>query len=237
MRKNEKVKTFGPHRKTPFEKPGNQLYPAPAVLVSCRDPETGEIDVLTVAWTGNICSDPPMLSISVRPERYSYHMIKASGEFVVNLTTIDMCRAVDYCGVKSGRNVDKFAETGLTPEDSVVVSAPSVKESPVSIECRVKQIIPLGSHDLFLAEVVSVCVDEAYITDKGTFCLENSGLMAYSHGKYYSLGSKTGFFGWSVAKKKKKKKAKSKKQGAKAAGASKRSVKSKAGGNVRGGRK
>lgn len=182
-------------------KVGTMIYPLPAVLVSCgATPE--EYNLLTVAWTGTICSDPAMCYISVRPERHSYEIIKRTGEFVINLTTEELARAVDWCGVRSGRDYDKFAETGLTPEKAEKVAAPVVGESPVAIECRVRQVIPLGSHDMFIAEVVNVLVDERVIDDEtGKFELERAGLLAYSHGEYFALGKALGHFGWSVRKK------------------------------------
>ena len=193
-------------------KPGNMLYPLPAVMVSCQypgtsDPEcsnpalSGRPNILTVAWAGTVCTNPPMLSISVRPERYSYHMIEAAGEFVVNLTTESLVRATDYCGVRSGREVDKFKEMHLTPCESKTVSAPAIAESPVAIECKVKQVIELGSHDMFLAEVTAVSVDKKYMDSKGKFHLNEIGLTAYSHGEYFELGEKIGKFGYSVKKK------------------------------------
>lgn len=180
------------------------LYPLPAVLVSCgATPD--EYNILTVAWTGTICSDPPMCYISVRPERHSYDIIKRCGEFVINLTTESMARAVDWCGVRSGRDHDKFREMNLTPEKAAVVAAPVVGESPVAIECRVRQIIPLGTHDMFVAEVVNVLVDEQFINaGTGKFELERAGLIAYSHGEYYALGRALGHFGWSVRRKPRK---------------------------------
>jgi len=182
-------------------KAGTMIYPLPAVLVSCgATPE--EYNLLTVAWTGTICSDPAMCYVSIRPERHSYDIIKRTGEFVINLTTEELARAADWCGVRSGRDYDKFAEMGLTPEKAEKVAAPVVGESPVAIECRVRQIIPLGSHDMFVAEVVNVLVDERIIDDAtGKFELERAGLLAYSHGEYFSLGKALGHFGWSVRKK------------------------------------
>ncbi|MCR5701353.1 MAG: flavin reductase family protein [Lachnospiraceae bacterium] len=180
-------------------KPGNMLYPVPAVLVSCRD-KKGNDNVLTVAWAGTICSDPAMLSISVRKERHSYPMIKESGEFVVNLTTKSLVRATDYCGVKSGRDEDKFETAHLTKGEAVKINAPIVMESPVNIECVVKQVLELGSHDMFIAEVVNVQVSEEYMDEKGAFHLEDTELVAYSHGVYYELGNKLGSFGYSVRK-------------------------------------
>lgn len=181
-------------------KPGNMLYPLPAVLVTCRDKQ-GQDNVLTVAWTGTVCSDPAMLYISVRPERYSYPMIKETGEFVVNLTTTALAYATDYCGVRSGRDEDKFRAAGLTKGEAVKVNAPIILESPVNIECKVREILPLGSHDMFLADVVNVQVSEAYIDKKGTFHLDQAEPLAYSHGRYFSLVEELGSFGYSVRKK------------------------------------
>ena len=179
------------------------IYPLPAVLVSCGEtPE--EYNMLTVAWTGTICSDPAMCYISVRPERHSYEIIKRTGEFVINLTTESLARATDWCGVRSGKDYDKWKQMGLTPAPAAVVKAPIIEQSPVSIECRVKQIIPLGTHDMFIAEVVNVMVDEQYLDEKGKFDMVRAGLMAYSHGEYFTLGKSLGHFGWSVRKKKKK---------------------------------
>ena len=180
-------------------KPGNMLYPVPAVLVSVADRE-GKSNLFTVAWAGTVCTNPPMLSISVRPERYSYHMIKETGEFVVNLTTESMAFATDYCGVRSGRDTDKWKDTGLTREKASVVSVPLVKESPVSLECRVVRIDELGSHHMFLAEVVAVDVDEEYMDEKDSFHLSAAKPLAYSHGRYYGLGECFGTFGYSVRK-------------------------------------
>ena len=181
-------------------KPGNMLYPVPAVLVTCRDKE-GNDNVLTVAWAGTICSDPAMLSISIRKERHSYPMIKESGEFVVNLTTEALVWATDYCGVKSGKDEDKFVNAKLTKAEAEKVNAPIIVESPVNIECKVKQILELGSHDMFIAEIVNVQVSDAYMDENGTFHLEDADLVAYSHGRYYSLGQQLGTFGYSVRKK------------------------------------
>lgn len=186
-------------------KPGNMLYPVPAVLVTCQDKE-GNDNVLTVAWAGTICSDPAMLSISVRKERYSHHMIKESGEFVVNLTTEALMRATDYCGVRSGRDEDKFKAMDLTKGSAGKVKAPIIMESPVNIECRVKQVLELGTHDLFIAEVVNVQISEEYMDEKGSFHLNDADLLAYSHGEYYKLGKKLGTFGCSVRKPAHKKK-------------------------------
>ncbi|MBO5070474.1 MAG: flavin reductase family protein [Roseburia sp.] len=194
-----------------FWKPGNMLYPLPAVMISCQypnesDPECikpelqGKPNIITVAWAGTVCTNPPMLSISVRPERYSYHMIEKSGEFVVNLTTESLIRATDYCGVRSGRDVDKFKEMHLTPQPSLHIKAPGIAESPVNIECRVREIKPLGSHTLFLADVVGVTIDDVYLTVGGKFDLNAAGLITYSHGEYFLLGKKLGTFGYSVKK-------------------------------------
>ncbi len=182
-------------------KPGTLIYPLPAILVSCGGSEV-EYNMLTVSWVGTICTNPAMCYISVRPERHSYEIIKRTGEFVLNLTNEDMAFATDWCGVKSGKDYNKFAEMKLTPRKGEQVSAPIIVESPLSIECRVKQIMPLGSHDMFIAEVVNVQADSRYIdpiTDE--FKLSEAKLMAYSHGHYYKLGEEIGKFGWSVRKK------------------------------------
>ena len=183
-------------------KPGNMLYPLPVVMVSLADRD-GRSNIITLAWVGTVCTNPPMVSISVRPERYSYPILKETGEFVINLTTKELAFATDYCGVKSGRDVDKFKEMGLTPIPASEVKAPMIKESPVNIECKVRQILPLGSHDMFLADVVAVHADEKYIDEKGAFDISKCDLIAYSNGNYYSLGKKIGRFGFSVQKKKK----------------------------------
>ncbi|MBR3824469.1 MAG: flavin reductase family protein [Lachnospiraceae bacterium] len=180
-------------------KPGNMLYPLPVVMVSVADKE-GRNNIITIAWAGTICSNPPMVSISVRPERYSYDIIKETGEFVINLTTKDLTFATDYCGVKSGRDVDKFKEMGLTALPGKEVKAPLIAESPVNIECKVTQVIPLGSHDMFLAEVVAVHVDEKYMDENGKFHLDKAEPIAYSHGAYLSTGELLGTFGYSVKK-------------------------------------
>ena len=180
-------------------KPGNMLYPLPVVLVSAAD-EEGNTNVLTVAWAGTVCSDPPMVSVSIRPERYSYRMIKETGEFVINLTTEELAYATDYCGVVSGRNADKFKNMHLTPVKGDVVKVPLIKESPVNIECIVKDIKSLGSHDMFIAQVAAVHVDEKYMDTKNKFHLEDAHPIVYSHGIYMSLGKKIGTFGYSVRK-------------------------------------
>ena len=186
-------------------KPGPLTAPLPAVMVSCGDMDKSNI--ITVAWTGIINSHPPMTYVSIRKERYSHAVIAERGEFVINLTTADLARAMDYCGVKSGRDIDKFSHLGLTREPADVVSAPMIGESPVSIECRVKEIREFGSHDMFIAEIVAVHVDEKYVDDKGAYDYSAMDLVAFSHGKYYRLRpEETGFFGYSVMKKKTAKK-------------------------------
>lgn len=176
------------------------LYPLPAVMVSVADRD-GKSNIFTVAWAGTVCTNPPMVGISVRPSRYSHHMIVETGEFVINLTTRALARATDYCGVRSGRDVDKWKETGLTPVQSDVVKAPCIAQSPVNIECRVTQTLQLGSHDLFIAQVAAVHADDQYMDAKGRFHLEQALPMVYSHGEYYDLGKKLGKFGYSVKKK------------------------------------
>lgn len=193
-------------------KPGTLIYPLPAVLVGCGDsPEN--YNLITVAWTGTVCTDPAMCYISVRHERHSYELIRRTGEFVINLTTEALARATDWCGVRSGREVDKFQQMGLTPIAGCEVKAPLVAEAPLSIECRVKEIIPLGSHDMFLAEVVAVQADDAYIDpESGRFALEKAHPIVYSHGEYFALGEAIGKFGWSVRKKSRAKSSKSPKK-------------------------
>ena len=191
-------------------RPGNMLYPTPAVMVSCQR-EGEKPNIITVAWAGTICSDPAMLSISVRKERHSYDILKETGEFVVNLTSKKLTRAADWCGVRSGREYDKFKEMNLTPLESQKISAPGIAESPVNIECKVKQSIDLGSHTIFIAEVMCVTVDDKLLDDKGRLDLGKAKLVAYSHGEYFMLGEKVGKFGYSVAKKSTAKKAKKKK--------------------------
>ncbi|MDY4042581.1 MAG: flavin reductase family protein [Marinifilaceae bacterium] len=184
-------------------KPGNMIYPLPAVLVSCGS-SIEEYNLLTVAWTGTLCTNPPLCYISVRPERYSYEIIKRNMEFVINLTTKEMAYATDWCGVKSGKDYNKFKEMGLTPGKATVVKAPIVEEAPVSIECRVKEIVPLGSHDMFIAEVVNILADDAYLDpETGAFELAKAEPLVYLHGGYFELGDKIGKFGWTVEKKKK----------------------------------
>lgn len=186
-------------------KPGNMLYPLPVVMVSVADAQ-GNANIITIGWVGTINTNPPMVSISVRPERHSWHMLKESGEFVINLTTKDLVYAADYCGVKSGREVDKFAACGLTAVPGQEVKAPLIAESPVNIECRVTEVKSLGSHDMFLAEVVAVHADEKYMDEKNRFHLEKAQPVVYSHGTYYLCGEDLGTFGYSVRKKNSRKK-------------------------------
>lgn len=185
-------------------KPGNMVYPLPAVMVSTADKE-GNDNIITVAWTGTVCTNPAMLYISVRPERYSYHLLRESGEFVVNLTTEKLAKATDWCGVRSGRDFDKWKEMHLTRGKAEKLTyAPIIQESPVNIECKVTEVQELGSHHMFLAKVEAVQVDESYMNETGKFELNDTQLLAYSHGEYYTLGKKLGTFGYSVRKKKKK---------------------------------
>ncbi len=181
-------------------KPGNLLNPVPVVMVSCAD-AAGHANILTIAWTGTVCSNPPMLSISVMPIRYSHHMIMETKEFAVNLVTRDLVRACDYCGVTSGRDVDKFIETGLTPFAFEKIGAPGIAESPVSLACKVTDVKSLGSHDLFLAEIVEVSVDGKLLDAGGRLALNEAGLVMYSHGEYFELGDRLGSFGYSIRKK------------------------------------
>ncbi len=186
-------------------KPGNMLYPLPAVMVSCQ--RKGEKpNIITLAWVGTVCSDPAMVSISVRPERYSYDIIRETKEFVINLTTEALLYATDYCGVKSGREIDKFKEMNLTPLPSEKIAAPGIAESPVCIECKVVNELALGSHTMFVAEVVNVTVDDKFFRENGRFALNESGLVTYSHGTYFLLGKPLGTFGYSVQKLKNRKK-------------------------------
>ncbi len=180
-------------------KPGTMIYPLPALLVSCGATEE-EYNLFTVAWAGTVCTNPAMCYISVRPERHSYDIIKRNMEFVINLTTESMAHATDWCGVRSGRDYDKFAETGLTPAPSHCIQAPVVKESPLNIECRVREIVHLGSHDMFVAEVVNVQVDKSFLDADGKWHLEQTKPLVYLHGAYYALGAFIGRFGFSVKK-------------------------------------
>ena len=178
-------------------KPGNMLYPLPVVMVSLADRD-GKPNIITIAWAGTICTNPPMVSISVRPERYSYPILKDTGEFVINLTTKELAYATDYCGIKSGRDVDKFKEMNLTPLPGEQVKAPLIGESPVNIECKVRRIMPLGSHDMFIAYVVAVHADEKYMDEQHKFHLEKAEPIVYSHGAYLVCGEQLGSFGYSV---------------------------------------
>lgn len=182
-------------------KPGNMLYPVPAVMVTTGDGDEND-DIITIAWTGTINSEPPMVSISVRKFRYSHELLMKNGEFVINLVTKDLCYAMDYCGVKSGRDIDKFEAMKLTKGKAQTVRVPIIEESPVNIECKVKQVLELGSHDMFLAEITAVLADEAYMDENGKFDLNSTNLIAYSHGQYFTLGENIGKFGYSVQKKK-----------------------------------
>ncbi len=183
-------------------KPGNMLYPLPVVLVSVAN-KAGKKNVFTVGWTGTICSNPPMVYISVRPERRSYQMIKETGEFVINLTTEKLAYATDYCGVKSGYDIDKFKKLNLTAISGDIVKAPMIAESPVNLECVVKDVKELGTHDMFIAEVVAVHADEEFIDAKNKFRFNDAKPIVYSHGAYMSVGKAVGTFGYSVKKKKK----------------------------------
>lgn len=183
-------------------KPGTMIYPLPALLVSCGSTEE-EYNILTVAWAGTICTNPPMCYISVRPERHSYPILKRNMEFVINLTTRDMAFATDWCGVRSGKDYNKFEEMKLTPGKAKLVQAPLIEESPLCIECRVKEVISLGSHDMFIADVVNVKADDKYLNaETGKFELSESNPLVYVHGGYFELGPKIGKFGWSVEKNK-----------------------------------
>ncbi len=206
-------------------KPGNMIYPLPAVMVSTAD-KSGKANIITVAWTGTVCTNPAMLYISVRPERYSYGLLKDSGEFVVNLTTEKLKKATDWCGVRSGRDVDKWEAMHLTQgKASKLQYAPIIEECPVNIECTVTEVKELGSHHMFLAKVEAVQVGEEYLDEKGRLQLGKAGLLAYSHGEYLTLGKSLGTFGWSVRKKPDVDKKRKKNSGKKAA--SKKSHKKK----------
>lgn len=184
-------------------KPGNLIYPLPAALISCSSKTYGD-NLITIAWTGTICTNPPMCYISVRPERFSYDIIKESMEFVINLTTVQMARETDWCGVKSGRDFDKFKECNFTKVQGEKVNAPLVGEAPLSLECKVIEIKELGSHHMFIAEIVSTTVDDKYLDENDSFDLNSAEIIAYSHGKYRKLGQHIGHFGYSVKKIKKK---------------------------------
>ena len=182
-------------------KPGTMIYPVPAAMISCGKTED-EHNIFTASWVGTTCTNPPMCYVSIRPERHSHGIISRNGEFVINLTTQELAKATDWCGVKSGRDHNKFEELKLTKGKTQVIDTVYIEESPLCIECRVKQIIKLGSHDMFLADVVNVLADKKYIDPQtGTFHLSESNLIAYSHGNYYKLGEQIGKFGWSVEKK------------------------------------
>jgi len=184
-------------------KPGTMIYPLPAVMISCGAEES-EYNIMTVSWVGTLCTNPPMCYISVRPERHSYPIIKKNMEFVINLTTKNLAYATDWCGVRSGKDFNKFSEMKLTPGKASVVKAPTIEESPLCIECRVREVLSLGSHDMFIADVVNVLADEKYINaETGAFELEEADLLVYSHGFYHEIGKQIGKFGWSVQKKKK----------------------------------
>jgi len=186
-------------------KPGTMIYPLPAVMVSCGEsPE--EYNIITVAWTGTINSEPPMCYISVRPGRHSYEIIKRSGEFVINLTTEKLAKATDWCGCRSGKKYNKWEEMNLTPAPAKMVKVPIIEESPVNIECRVKEIVELGSHHMFIAEVLNVSVDDTYLDENGAFHFSKANPLVYCHGHYFGMGQKIGKFGWSVEKKKRKRK-------------------------------
>ena len=182
-------------------RPGNMIYPLPALLVSCgATPE--EYNVFTAAWTGTICSDPPMCYVSIRKERFSHNIIERNMAFALNLTNEALARATDWCGVRSGRDYNKFAEMGLTPIKGIKVAAPYIEQAPMSIECRVRDIMRLGTHDMFIAEVLNVIADDAYLDpETGRFDMERAGLITYCHGQYYTLGKRLGHFGWTVKKK------------------------------------
>jgi len=182
-------------------KPGTMVYPLPAVMVSCGSEPT-EYNIITVSWVGTICTNPPMCYISVRPERYSYPILTKNMEYVINLTTVEMAHATDWCGVVSGKDHHKFEEMRLTPGKASIVNAPLIDESPLCIECRVKEVMALGSHDMFISEVLNVRADEKYLNkDTGAFDMQKANLLVYVHGKYYEIGELIGHFGWSIKKK------------------------------------
>lgn len=190
------------------------LYPVPAVMVTCKR-KNEKANIITVAWAGTVCSDPAMVSISVRKSRYSHEIISETKEFVVNLTTKQLAKATDYCGVKSGRDIDKFKEMNLHTQESTKIETPGILESPVNIECKVVNVLELGTHDMFIAEVVAVDVNEDLLDEKGSLHLDKADLIAYAHGQYFSLGKELGRFGFSVrknVKNKAKKKSKTKKK-------------------------
>lgn len=192
-------------------KPGNMVYPLPVVMVTVSDGQ-GTDNIITAAWTGTVCTNPPMVYVSIRPERYSYHMIENTGEFAINLSSESLVYATDFCGVRSGRDCDKFKEMNLTKEKAEKICVPLIKESPINIECKVRKVEKLGSHHMFLADVVAVHADEAYMNEKGKFELNLASPIVYSHGEYYSLKEKVGSFGYSIRKDKGKKVVQKKKQ-------------------------
>ena len=186
-------------------KPGTLIYPLPAVLISCGSMEDSEANILTASWVSTVCTNPPMCVVGIRPERYSHDLIQQHGAFGINLSTVSMARETDWCGVVSGRKMDKFEACGFTKEAGSTLGVPLIEESPISLECRVREVTPLGSHDLFLAEVVGVRADEQYIDpETGAFDMKRAGLLVYAHGEYFGLGEYIGHFGWSVRKKKTK---------------------------------
>lgn len=204
-KKSAQNQTVPVKQKKMIWKPGNMVYPVPAVMVTAAD-KKGNSNIITIAWTGTVCTNPPMVYISVRPERFSYALLKETGEFVINLTTRELIWATDYCGVKSGRDIDKWKDTGLNSAPATKVKVPVIAESPVNIECRVTEIKELGSHHMFLAEVVAVQADEAYLNEDGKFELHRAAPIVYSHGEYYGLSELLGTFGYSVKKKSPEKK-------------------------------
>lgn len=186
-------------------KPGTLIYPLPAVLISCGSMEDSKANILTASWVSTVCTNPPMCVVGIRPERYSHDLIQEHGAFGINLSTVSMARETDWCGVVSGRKMDKFGACGFTKEAGSTLGVPLIEESPISLECRVREVTPLGSHDLFLAEVVGVRADEQYIDpETGAFDMKRAGLLVYAHGEYFGLGEYIGHFGWSVRKKKTK---------------------------------
>lgn len=192
-------------------KPGTMLNPVPAVMVTCGNDE--EKNIITIAWTGIINSEPPITYVSVRKSRHSHHLIEESGEYVINLTTEELAKATDFCGVKSGRDLDKFRETGLTPEAAEIVSCPMIKESPVNLECKVLEVKEYPTHDMFIAEIVKVHADEKYFDEKGRICLDQAGMLSYNHGEYFGLKrNPIGKFGYSIMKPKTRKRINREKQ-------------------------
>ena len=199
-KKRERAERLREKHKKEVWKPGTMLYPVPAVMVSCAD-SSGRDNIITVAWTGIVCSDPAMVYISVRPERFSYKMIEESGEFVINLSSEALVKSTDFCGVRSGRDIDKWEACGLTRGRASKLKAPLIEESPVNIECAVEKVIKLGSHDMFIGRVLAVDVEARFIDERGRLSLDKCKLTAYSNGEYYALGKLLGSFGYSVRKK------------------------------------